>query len=353
VLKILLYPFSLLYGLITDFRNVLFDKGFKSQTGFDIPIINVGNLTVGGTGKSPQIEYLIRLLADTYQVASLSRGYGRKTKGYILADEHANAEQIGDEPMQFFQKFGSKISVAVSEKRVEGVQQLLQEKPTTELILLDDAYQHRYINPSFNILLMDYNRPFYEDLTFPAGRLRERRRGAKRADCIVVSKCPENLDSKAQDTIKQQIKPYPKEGTPIFFSTIRYGNPISCIGKSAVLPTKNIVLVTGIANPLPFENYVAQQFTIQERLVFKDHHAFSEEDVAQIKQALIQENTYEKSVIMTEKDSVKFKDLLDKNDPIASRFFYIPIEIDFLNQERDVFNNLILAHCAKCLKTKP
>ena len=193
MLKFLLYPFSLLYGLITDFRNVLFDKGFKSQTGFDIPIINVGNLTVGGTGKSPQIEYLIRLLADTYQVASLSRGYGRKTKGYILADEHANAEQIGDEPMQFFQKFGSKISVVVSEKRVEGVQQLLQEKPTTELILLDDAYQHRYITPSFNILLMDYHRPFYEDLTFPAGRLRERRRGANRADCIVVSKCPENL----------------------------------------------------------------------------------------------------------------------------------------------------------------
>jgi tetraacyldisaccharide 4'-kinase len=195
VLRILLLPVAWLYEGITRLRNWLYDKGYKKSTSFPLPVISVGNLTVGGTGKTPHVEYLVRLLKDQRQLVTLSRGYGRQTKGFLIADEQANAATIGDEPMQFYQKFGHQIKVAVGEKRVPAIEQILRLYPKTEIILLDDAFQHRAVRPCFSILLSDYHRPFYTDFVLPAGRLRESRKGAGRADAVIFSKCPQNLSA--------------------------------------------------------------------------------------------------------------------------------------------------------------
>ena len=202
----LLYPFTLLYGTITDFRNHLYNMGQRPSIQFDTNVINVGNLTVGGTGKTPHVEYLIRLLHSQYKVATLSRGYGRKTKGFILANDEATAESIGDEPLQFYKKFKNECVVSVGEERALAIPHILTEHPETQVVLLDDAYQHRAVTPSFNILLTDYNRLFYQDYPFPSGRLRERRKGAKRANAVIVTKCPDDLSSSAQQAIEQQIR---------------------------------------------------------------------------------------------------------------------------------------------------
>ena len=336
----LLLPFSWLYGLITDVRNYLYDKGLWKSKSFDIPIINVGNITVGGTGKSPQVEYLIRLLKDNHKIVTLSRGYGRKTKGFRWASNTENAETIGDEPMQFYQKFGKEIGVTVGEKRVEAIEQILLQKTDTQLIILDDAFQHRAIKPNLNILLMDYNRPIDEDFPFPAGRLRERRHGAKRADTLVISKCPDNLKMEEQTALKNRLKPYLKENTPILFTKILYGKPINCRSESKVLVNdKPIFVISAIAQPEPFEDYVKYHFKLLSHLIFKDHHSFSEKDILLILSNM--PNTAE-AILMTEKDMVKFKPFLNhallKDIPL----FYLPIEVGFFsNKEAQRFDSLV------------
>ena len=377
-MKKLLLPFSWLYGLITDIRNYLYDTGFWKSKFFKIPIINVGNITVGGTGKTPMVEYLIRLLKDKYQIVTLSRGYGRKTKGFILADDTANAESIGDEPMQFYQKFGNEINVTVGEKRVKAIEQILQQKTDTEIVILDDAFQHRAVKPSLSILLIDYNRPIDEDYPFPAGRLRERRHGAKRADLVVITKCPDDLNLEAQSSLKNRLKPYLKENntpsfrgwcphqtpvrkqqstllshfwlvrtpatgrkqesTPILFTKILYGKPINCRSDSRVLNEKeSILLISGIAKPEPFENYVRQKFKIVSQLVFKDHHLYSEED---IKFIISKMPTTAKVILMTEKDMVKFKPFLNHELLKDIPLFYLPIEVGFINENENLEYNI-------------
>lgn len=339
--KYILLPFAWLYGLITDVRNYLYDKGLFKSKSFEIPIINVGNITVGGTGKSPQVEYLIRLLKDSHKITTLSRGYGRKTKGFIMADNTSNAETIGDEPMQFYQKCGNEIIVAVGEKRVNAIEQILKQKPNIEVVILDDAFQHRAVKPSLNILMIDYSRPIDEDYPFPAGRLRERRHGAKRADMVVITKCPIDLTLEEQVAFKNRLNPYLTENTPVLFTRVLYSKPINCRSETRVFnDNEHILLISGIAKPEPFEDYVRQNFKFLSHLIFKDHHSYSEKDVILI---LSNIPTTAKAILMTEKDMVKFKPFLNHDLLKEIPLFYLPIEIGFLNEnEKLIFDRIIL-----------
>ena len=341
-MKYILLPFSGLYGLITDVRNYFYDKGLFQSKSFGIPIINVGNITVGGTGKSPQVEYLIRLLKNNYKIVTLSRGYGRKTKGFILANDTVDANTIGDEPMQFYQKFNKEISISVGENRVEAIEQILKQEPDTEVIILDDAFQHRAVKPSLNILLIDYNRPIEEDYPFPAGRLRERIHGAKRADVVVITKCPADLNLQQQESFKNGMKPYSKENTPVLFTEILYGKPINC--RSGLMDfdvSQNILLVSGIAKPELFEVYCRNNFKVVNHLIFKDHHQYNESDLTSI-DSQKQHQPLDLTVLMTEKDVVKFKPFLNHDLLKDISLFYLPIEIGFLNEnEKLIFDNSV------------
>jgi tetraacyldisaccharide 4'-kinase len=334
-------PLSWLYGLITDMRNYFYDKGLFKSKSFEIPVINVGNITVGGTGKSPQVEYLIRLLKDEYKIVTLSRGYGRKTKGFIWADETATAEKIGDEPMQFYQKFNKEISITVGEKRVEAIENILLQNPYIDVIILDDAFQHRAVKPSLNILLIDYNRPLDEDYPFPAGRLRERRHGAKRADLVVITKCPDALSLEEQTSFRSRLKPYLQENTSVLFTKILYGKPINCRSEQGDLgKDTSVLLLSGIAKPDLFEKYAKQIFDVQHHLIFKDHHAYSETDFELILKNLPDKNT---SILMTEKDMVKFQPFLKHELLKEINMFYLPIEVGFLNEEeKKIFDGIVL-----------
>jgi tetraacyldisaccharide 4'-kinase len=357
-MKYLLLPLSLLYGFVTDVRNYLFDKGFWKVTSFDRPIINVGNLTVGGTGKTPHVEYLIRLLKEKkssnsnvvkvqklddvnkknlerYAITTLSRGYGRKTKGFIIANSTVNAQTIGDEPYQFYQKFSTEINVAVGENRVDSVKKILTQKPDTEIIILDDAFQHRPIQPSLNILLMDYSRPIYDDFPFPSGRLRERRHGAKRADMVIVTKCPDEISLEKQEEIKHKLQVYLKENTPFFFTKILYGKPENCRSEEENKDLQKIVLLSGIANPKSFEAYAKKSFEVANHLIFNDHHDFTERDLIEI-------SSKKMPILMTEKDMVKFIPFLNHTLLKEIPLYYLPIEIGFVDDEmRLSFNNFI------------
>ena len=337
--NLLLLPFSFLYGLVTDLRNYLYDKGFWKAYPFEIPIFNVGNLTVGGTGKTPHVEYLIRLLSNKFSIVTLSRGYGRRTKGFILADDKASALTVGDEPYQFYRKFKHKISVAVGEKRVEAISKILLLKHNADLIILDDAFQHRALKPSFNILLMDFNRPIFEDYVFPVGRLRERRHGVKRADAVIITKCPEVFNLTNQSSLIRNLLPYLLKNTPIFFTKIRYGKPLNCRTEEGNSVLGKIILLSGIANPKPFEEYARRTFEVVNHLIFKDHHDFNEQDLKKI----ISQNNFDRTVIlMTEKDMVKFQPFV--NHPLLKgiELYYLPIEIRFLDDEMKTnFDELI------------
>ncbi|MDO1445110.1 tetraacyldisaccharide 4'-kinase [Rhodocytophaga aerolata] len=333
ILQILLFPFAVVYQWITSFRNWLYENGYKQHVSFPLPVISVGNLTVGGTGKTPHVEYLIRLLKDHKQLATLSRGYGRQTTGFIIADKQASAATIGDEPMQFYQKFSSQIKVTVGEKRVPAVEQLLRKYPQIELILLDDAFQHRAIKPAYSILLSDYHRPFYKDFVLPAGRLRESRQGAKRADVIIVSKCPADIRTAERETIITQIRKYSQTETPVYFTSIDYGQPVP-YHPSAVFNAK-VLLVSGLANSAPLEQYVRSHYQLVHHLDFNDHHTYTRQDIVHMQKNLEQ---YGADVILTtEKDYVKlmqapFADLVE---PLP--FYFLPIEVRFLFGEEDAF----------------
>lgn len=341
-MRFLLLPFSWLYGLVTDVRNYCYDNQFFSVSTFEKPVINIGNLTVGGTGKSPHVEYLIRLFKKDFNIFTLSRGYGRKTKGFILADEKATAETIGDEPMQFYNKYKNEINVSVGEKRVEALNTIFSIYPNTDLVILDDAFQHRAVKSSLNILLMDFHRPIDKDFTFPAGRLRERRHGAERAAILIVSKCPDDLSETEQQQIASRITPYLSAETPIFFTGIRYGKP-QAMGQNINKDfAETVLLVSGIARPETFEKYCQQHFKVWQHLIYKDHHHFTDKDFNSILDTFDKIPAIKKSILMTEKDMVKFQVFLESEKSKAIPMFYLPIEVYFLNESGDVFNELVL-----------
>ena len=334
LLRKLLFPFSLIYLLVTAVRNFLYDTGlFKSYT-FPVPVIAIGNLSTGGTGKTPQTEYLIRLLSDKYKTATLSRGYKRKSKGFVLGDGDSNADILGDEPYQFHQKFPN-INVAVDADRRHGIAQLLLLSPNPEIIILDDAYQHRRVKAGVYILLTSYGDLYADDLILPAGNLRESRSGAKRADVIVVTKCPTDLSESERKEITGRLKP--KKSQKVYFTCVEYDTAV--YSDSLRLDVNEImdkpkVLVAGIAKPKPFFDYLQQPD--DEALAYPDHHDFSEKELADLN-----ERSLHKIIITTEKDYMRLKGKLP-----AERLFYLPIKSRFLDGGAD-FDKTILDYVGK------
>jgi tetraacyldisaccharide 4'-kinase len=333
-LKYLLFPFAVLYDVITSIRNTLYDRGYKPSAEFDVPVISVGNLAVGGTGKTPMVEYLIRLLSDSYKIVTLSRGYGRSTKGFILANENATAKTIGDEPYQLFKKFEGKVNVAVGEERALAIPYILNELPDIQVIVLDDAFQHRKVKPSFQICLTDYNNIFYKDALLPAGRLRESARGAIRANAIVVTKCPPKLKDEEMMMIEKSIREY--ADAPIFFSIIRYGYPLP-LNRADQMPSR-VVLVSGIANHTPFEEHVSREFTVVKHFRFRDHYPYKQSDLQTICRAAKEAKA---AVITTEKDAVKFDPLMINQIFTDVPLFYLPIQSEFLKNGKE-FDEMLL-----------
>lgn len=334
-LRFLLFPFSFIYYLITSIRNFLYDNQILKSYSFSIPIITVGNLSVGGTGKTPQIEYLMALLKDTYKTAVLSRGYKRKTSGFLLISKDNTYVDSGDEPMQYFKKF-SNISVAVDEKRVRGIQNLLRLKET-DVVLLDDAFQHRKVKGSYAILLTKYNDLFINDFILPVGNLRESRRGAQRANAIVVTKCPENLPLKEQEAINNLFNTY---NAAVFFSKISYASSIRGINEIAINELSNykVLLITGIANPTSLLSFLKSNNVDFDHLEYPDHHNFIEKDILKIKKRYQEIATKNKLILTTEKDFVRLEFNLNN-------LYYLPIKTAFLEEKQQInFDDLILSH---------
>jgi tetraacyldisaccharide 4'-kinase len=340
-LRLILLPFSLIYGLIVLIRNKFYDWAIFKSTAFDLPIICVGNLAVGGSGKTPVTEYLVKLLTGN-RIAILSRGYGRRTKGFILADHTATAETIGDEPLQYFKKF-SHITVAVCEDRVKGVQQLGQNH---DVILLDDAYQHRSIKAGFNILLFEFAKLKKWQFLLPAGNLRESFNGVKRADQILVTKLPDNATELEKAALKNKFDLEPTQN--IAFSNISYGGLVHLFGveNHPSLKNKTIFVLTGIANPKPMLTYLSGFSNAIQHFDFPDHYSFKRSDLTKLVMAFESCKSAEKIIITTEKDSQRLlandlKDLL-LNLPI----YYLPIEIAIAENDKAIFDKKILNYVA-------
>ncbi len=327
VLRKILFPFSFIYDAITSIRNYLFDINVLKSKHFSLPIIAVGNLCVGGTGKSPMIEYLIRLLNDKLSVATLSRGYRRKSKGFVLSNLNSTSDDIGDEPLQFKNKFPN-VSVAVDADRQNGISSLINlENP--DVILLDDAFQHRKVTAGFYILLTKYDKLFVNDLLLPAGDLRESKRGASRADVIIITKCPNNLSLEQQNTVAKKLKNYSNKN--IFFTTIAYDSYLRNYNNSILLSSlknKAFTLVTGIANPKPLVDYLNELNLNFNHLSFKDHHNFSEKEINMLSDKDL--------IITTEKDYMRLKNSL-------TNVYYLPIVTEFLN-DKELFDSTILSY---------
>lgn len=341
--KYLLLPLAGLYNVITRIRNHLYDIGHKKSFQFDTVVISVGNLNVGGSGKTPMIEYLIRLLHPHYKLAMLSRGYGRKTIGFRIATAQDNAGTVGDEPFQIYRKFGKEVVVAVGEERALAIPTILQEHPEVQLILLDDAFQHRAVVPQFSILVTDYSNPFYKDFVLPLGRLREARSGAARADVVVVTKCP-GLTDAVEQNIKTKVTSI--VGTkPIFFMQQAYRDP-EPIGNTAII-SNTVILVSGIANSSSLEQHVASRFKVIRHFRFADHHRYTPHDLEVITQ--FAHDQHGVSMITTEKDMVKLIEEPLRNLLEANRWFYIPLQTSFIKDGSE-FDTLITTQVESALK---
>jgi tetraacyldisaccharide 4'-kinase len=340
-IRILLFPFSLVYALVVKIRNWCFDSGILSSTSFNLPIICVGNLAVGGTGKTPMVELLIRKLKDRVSIAVLSRGYKRKTRGYALADASSTALDIGDEPMEFHRKFPG-LTVAVGEERIVAIPQLLHDRPETRVIILDDAFQHRSVKAGLNILLTDYSNLFTRDWWLPSGDLRDAPSSYRRAEIILVTKCPENLSEEERRSIAMEIRPKPHQ--QIFFSSIRYGRPYHITRRTTttVINEKvEVLLVCGIANPLPLKRWLDKNSKTYYELAYSDHHIYTIDDLHAMISRFDAITAKKKLIVTTEKDAVR---LIKFGQELADRPFYVlPIEPGFLFGEEGRFTDQVIA----------
>lgn len=345
-----LYPLAFLYGIAVGIRNRLFDWGLLRSCSFDIPVICIGNITVGGTGKTPHTEYLIRLLQKKFQVAVLSRGYKRKSKGFILATMDTPVSQIGDEPYQMKQKFPN-AHVAVDADRRNGIRKLCKDNivPEADVILLDDAYQHRYVTPGINILLTDYNRLICEDTLLPAGRMREPASGKNRANIIIVTKCPRDIKPMEYRIItnKLDLRPYQS----LYFSAITYGEltPLSTETTAkrplnSLNDNDNILLLTGIASPKQIIKELNKYTNHIESIAFPDHHNFSDKDIEHIKHRFNQLNEGSRLIITTEKDATRLIKHPRMDKQMLDSIYVLPIEIEFLQEGKEFFNNQIIRY---------
>ncbi len=339
----MLFPFGVLYLIVTTIRNKLYDYDLKKSTTFDLPIICIGNIAVGGTGKTPHTEYLVRLLEKQNKLAILSRGYGRKTKNYIEATLKSTSEEIGDEPAQYKRKFPN-TTVVVENKRVLGVKTILKKHSNTTVILLDDAFQHRAIKAGFNIVIVDYNYPLYNDFLMPSGNLRESKKGIKRADAIIVSKCPKNLSEIEQKNIKSKLNYHTPQH--IYFTTIKYGRIYNIFdSKNTIDNLSNyaVLLITGIGKPKLLQKHIKSQTKKVSLLSYPDHHTFLEKDILKIKTEFNKIKSKNKIILTTEKDASRLLTIPELNKfPI----YCIEIRIEFLNKKH-AFNTQIELYVRK------
>lgn len=345
----LLMPFSWLYGSGVWLRNKLFDLKILKSRSFPLPVISIGNLAVGGTGKTPHTEYLINLLKNDCKVCVLSRGYKRKTKGFVLASDESDASLIGDEPMQIKSKF-SDITVAVDEDRCHGIEKLLSLS-SPDVILLDDAFQHRYVKPGISILLTEYNHLFTEDFLMPAGRLREQKSGMERADIIIVTKCPDEMQPIDYRIKQNQIKAYPYQ--KIFFTKFCYDNLVNICDKSIIKNTDsikgddNVILVTGIANPKPITDRISKKTHHIKEIRFNDHHDFNEDDIKSIIKNFKDCCSENKYIITTEKDAARMLMHKQELSDILEHIYVLPVKVRFLQGQEYLFNQIIKDYVRK------
>ena len=344
-----LQPLSWFYGLGVRFRNTLFETGFLKSRSFSIPVISVGNITVGGTGKTPHVEYLIRLLQDHSRVAVLSRGYKRKSHGFQIANESSTARTIGDEPFQMKQKF-PKVIVAVDKNRVHGIEALNQKYQDIDVILLDDAFQHRYVKPGINILLVDYHRLIIYDTLLPAGRMREPLTGKNRADMVIITKCPKDLKPMEYRVITKAMDLYPYQ--QIFFTTLEYGELTPLFKKEAPtvnldkLKDHNVLLLTGIASPRQMKEDLTPVVSKLSMLSFPDHHVFSQKDIEQISSEFAKLPS-PKCIITTEKDAARIIGLEGLSNEIKENIYILPVRIKFMLNQEEKFNENIIGYVRK------
>lgn len=332
-------------------RNKLFDRGWLRSKSFDVPVICVGNLAVGGTGKTPHTEYLVKLLQKNgVNVATLSRGYKRRSRGYVLADGKSNAWQIGDEPYQIKSKFPD-ARVAVDEDRCHGIDQLLKlEAPPVEAILLDDAFQHRYVKAGLNILLTDFHRLLCDDALLPAGRLREPASGMSRAQMVIVTKCPDGLKPTDFNIIAKRLHLYPHQ--QLYFSKFRYGMPTPLFPEktdsrkvfSSLTGDEQVLLVTGIASPAPLLKEVESYTRHVKLLAFDDHHDFTSKDLLQIKEQFLHLEEWRRLIITTEKDAARLKQHPALDEMLKPHIYVLPIEIEILQNQQYIFNQNIIGY---------
>ena len=344
-----LLPLSWLYGAGVRFRNWLFDVGIKRSKAFNIPVISVGNITVGGSGKTPHVEYLIRLLHDKMKIAVLSRGYKRKSHGYVLADEDTTMPDIGDEPFQMHRKFPD-IYVAVDAKRVRGIENLQSDPATqdTDVILLDDAFQHRYVKPGINILLVDYHRLIIYDKMLPSGRLREPLSGKNRADIVIITKCPKDLKPMEFRVLTKAMNLYPFQ--QLYFTCINYDNPVGVFHEKTMALTSlkdyHTLLLTGIASPKQMEHDLTPLVKDITSLSYGDHHQFKAKDINRINEAFTS-MPKPSIIITTEKDAVRLREAEGLSEGVRDNIYALPIKVSFMLEQEDKFNEKIISYVRK------
>ncbi|MGB0390917.1 MAG: tetraacyldisaccharide 4'-kinase [Salibacteraceae bacterium] len=337
-IRLALYPLGILYDGITRIKNSLYSKGIIKSKTFPIPLIVIGNLSVGGTGKTPHTEYIAKLFDTHKKTAVLSRGYGRKTKGYILANSKSTAKQIGDEPLQISQNLPL-VNVAVCEDRTTGVKKLIAHE-SAELIILDDAFQHRKILGSYYILITTYQQPYFSDFVLPTGNLRESKSNSSRANIIVISKCPEDLSLTDKNTFISKVQPLSHQS--VFFSYIKYASAKKFHGNANWETSNNVLLVTGIVNPTPLRQHLESTGKVVTSFTYSDHYEYTQNDILKITEFLThQKNNF--VVATTSKDKVKLQELISHEDSSFS-FFEIPITVGFLFNEEEEFKSIIKKH---------
>ncbi len=341
IIAYFLFPLTILYGIVITIRNKLFDLNILRSTSFDVPVLSVGNLAVGGTGKTPHIEYLVKLLKGQFKVAVLSRGYKRKTNGFMYVDPSMDYTQVGDEPLQMKKKFPD-ITVAVDKNRVNGINHLVgADQP--DVVLLDDAFQHRHVKPGLSILLTDYNNPFYHDHLLPFGRLRDRKQEIKRANVVIVTKTPGDITPINKRIVKKNLNIYPYQD--LFFTTLDYGDLQPVFQQTAGKLTKEackkeqygILMVTGIANPKPFVDYIRGLSINIQKIKFPDHHEYTKHDIIRITKSFNSLNAEKRIIITTEKDAMRLHSV-EIPDEIKSVLYYVPVEVKFLSKTKEFGN---------------
>ena len=331
----------------------MFDSGILKQERFNVPVVVVGNIAVGGTGKTPHTEYIVDYLKRNYNIAVLSRGYKRNTKGFILASNNSTALEIGDEPYQMLKKFGNCIKLAVCENRRYGINELLKIYPEINLVVLDDAFQHRYVKPSVAIVLMEYNKPVYNDRLLPLGSLRESHHALNRADMVIVTKCPDDIKPMDFRIIKNNLNLFPSQ--KLFFSTYQYGDLVSVFPENSMyIPylewlnkEDSILAVTGIANPKPFVKYLRSFAPVVKVMHFPDHHKFTRSDMKRIGEKYKLLPGRRKIIITTEKDAVRFREVKLFPENIKPNVFYLPVKVSFIPYNDMVFENELVKDISK------